>query len=83
MKASNEVGWSVLEPVQINCRTAERPHKPRHLSCADVGAMLRLCSGRFSPPDQLGSACLPEKSRNAFITSRLKVNSMREDDENL
>eukprot|EP00434_Breviolum_minutum_P025895 symbB.v1.2.022896.t1/scaffold2015.1/size92276/9 len=37
VKASNEVGWSVLEPLQINCRTAERPHKPRHLSCADLG----------------------------------------------
>lgn len=37
VKASNEVGWSILEPVQISCRTAERPHRPRHLSCVDLG----------------------------------------------
>ena len=38
VKASNEVGWSI-EPVQISCRTAERPHRPRHLSCVDLGAL--------------------------------------------
>ena len=40
VKASNEVGWSVLEPVQISCRTAERPHRPRHLSCVDLGTQM-------------------------------------------
>ena len=38
VKASNEVGWSI-EPVQISCRTAERPHRPRQLSCVDLGAL--------------------------------------------
>ncbi|CAJ1413645.1 unnamed protein product, partial [Effrenium voratum] len=34
--ACNDVGWS-LEPLQMGCRTAERPHKPRQLQCVDAG----------------------------------------------
>ena len=38
VRAKNGVGWSLAEPAQISCRTAERPHKPRQLQCVEAGS---------------------------------------------
>ena len=44
VRAFNAVGWSMVEPQQISCRTAERPHRPRNLACTALGTLARIFS---------------------------------------